>query len=135
MNIPSPCATELLKTAHIRPTRQRLMIAERLFDGHDKHITAEQLHSEMTSGGIRIALATIYNTLHHFTAVGLLRQVVVDARRVYFDTHIAPHLHFYDPHSGMVSDVPYHYGTIFTSLPTPPDGREIDSVEVMIRLR
>lgn len=96
MNQASPATSQLLQAANVRPTRQRLLIAAHLFDGHNKHITAEQLHHDMTSSGTHIALATIYNTLHHFTAAGLLRQVVVDAQRVYFDTHTAPHIHFYE---------------------------------------
>src|SRR5690606_18652792 len=92
---------ERLKQAGLRPTRQRLALAKLLFDGPerpgaehggcDRHITAEQLHDEAVSIGQPVSLATVYNTLHQFTEAGLLREVVVEPGRSYFDTNVSDH--------------------------------------------
>ncbi len=92
--IPSSTA-EKLRAAGLRPTRQRLELAAHLFRGMDRHVTAESLHDEVAAAGIKVSLATVYNTLHQFTSVGLLRQVIVDAARGYFDTNTGDHQHFF----------------------------------------
>ena len=88
-------ADERLRTAGLRPTRQRVELAGLLFKGRDRHVTAESLHDEVASAGMKVSLATVYNTLHQFTEAGLLRQVVVDAARGYFDTNTGDHQHFF----------------------------------------
>src|SRR5512135_1295815 len=80
-------ALDLLQHAGLRPTRQRLALARLLFDRGDRHLTAEQLHAEAGAERISVSLATVYNTLHQFTRAGLLREVVVEAGRSYFDTN------------------------------------------------
>ncbi|MEJ0062972.1 MAG: iron response transcriptional regulator IrrA [Alphaproteobacteria bacterium] len=124
----------LLSRAGIRPTKQRIALGQLLFDGKDRHITAEQLHDAARSHGHTMALATVYNSLHQFTAAGLLRQVVVDATKVYFDTNTGHHHHFFDPGTGSLADVPGEAVRI-ERLPSPPEGRSIDHVDVIIRLR
>lgn len=126
--------TALLREVGVRPTRPRLLLAELLFDGMDKHVTAEQLHAAVTRKGAAIALATVYNNLHQFTAAGLLRQVVVDATSVYFDTNVGEHHHFFDTRDGKLTDVPHQAG-LLQHLPQAPEGRTIDQVDVIIRLR
>jgi len=69
---------ERLKAAGLRPTRQRLALAKLLLESGPRHVTAEELFHEARSAGIPVSLATVYNTLHQFTSVGLLREVVVD---------------------------------------------------------
>jgi Fur family transcriptional regulator, iron response regulator len=123
----------LLKRAGLRPTRQRLALAGLLFDGIDRHVTAEQLHGEAQAAAIKVSLATIYNTLHQFTEVGLLREVVVEPGRSYFDTNTADHHHFYCDSDGRLEDIPGHSVSL-ASLPTPPDGMSISRVEVIIRI-
>ena len=75
-----------LREAGLRPTRQRLALGRLLFEAGDHHVTAENLHEQAVSAGVSVSLATVYNTLHQFTKVGLLREVVVDSSRTYFDT-------------------------------------------------
>src|SRR3546814_5709322 len=85
---PYSALVQRLKTAGLRPTRQRLALAKLLFEdpgGSDRHITAEQLHAEAVADNVRVSLATIYNSLHQFTTAGLLREVVVESGRSYFD--------------------------------------------------
>ncbi len=125
---------ERLREVGLRPTRQRLALARLLYDGADRHVTAEMLHSEALAAGIKISLATIYNTLHQFTRAGILRQVVVDAGRTYFDTNTGEHHHFFVEASGTLEDIPGDRVNI-TDLPKPPEGTEIARVDVIVRLR
>ena len=81
-----------------------------------------------------VSLATVYNTLHQFTSAGLLREVVVDLGQSYFDTNTSHHHHFFDESTGELSDIPEDH-IVIQQLPMPPSGREIDRVEVIVRLR
>ena len=79
--------TDRLRNVGLRPTRQRVDLASLMFVGEDHHMTAETLHRDASSAGVSVSLATVYNTLHQFTQVGLLREIVVDSGRSYFDTN------------------------------------------------
>ncbi|OIR09171.1 peroxide operon regulator [mine drainage metagenome] len=122
-----------LRSAGLRPTRQRLALAKLLFDGCDRHITAEQLHGEALTGNIRVSLATIYNSLHQFTDAGLLREIVVDAGRSYFDTNMSEHHHYFFESTGRLEDIPPGLVTL-GPLPAPPEGTTIRGVDVIVRL-
>lgn len=124
-----------LRGAGLRPTRQRNELADLLFrDGH-RHLTAETLHAEAVNRGIRVSLATVYNTLHQFTHAGLLRQVMVDATRSYFDTNTTEHQHFYFEDEGMLSDIPGSEEIAVGNLPDAPDGTQVARVDVVVRLK
>ncbi|MDA0228821.1 MAG: Fur family transcriptional regulator [Proteobacteria bacterium] len=125
---------ELVRDAGLRPTRQRQSLARQLFSGGDRHVTAEQLHSESLSQGVSVSLATVYNTLHQFTAAGLLRELVVDAGRSYFDTNITAHHHLYFEDSGKLRDVSGDNVTI-GELPALPEGAEISRIDIIIRVK
>ena len=125
--------SERLKVAGLRPTRQRLALAGILFIGEDRHVTAEQLHGEAQHRAIPVSLATVYNTLHQFTGAGLLREVVVEPGRSYFDTNTTEHHHFYEEAGGRLSDIPGSSLNV-VCLPAPPAGMTITSVEVIIRV-
>jgi Fur family transcriptional regulator, iron response regulator len=127
-------AVARLREAGLRPTRQRLELAELLFRDGDRHMTAEALHAETVEGGIKVSLATVYNTLHQFTQAGLLRQVVVDASRSYFDTNIGDHQHFYCEDEGRLIDIPGEAIAV-AGVPAPPKGTTIERVDVVIRVR
>src|SRR5262249_6564200 len=105
-----------------------------LFDGADRHITAEQLHGEATAAAIPVSLATVYNTLHQFTGVGLLREVVVEPGRSYFDTRIRDHHHFYFESTGAVQAISVSAVSV-GQLPHAPPGTEVSRVDVIIRVR
>lgn len=122
-----------LRSAGLRPTRQRLALAKLLFDNGDRHISAEQLHTEALSNNIRVSLATVYNTLHQFTEVGLLREIVVDAGRSYFDTNTSDHHHFFFEGSGKLEDIPGDM-VMVTKVPQAPTGTSIRRVDVIVRL-
>ena len=125
---------QVLKDAGLRPTRQRVALADLLFRPGDRHVTAEQLHGEASLAGARISLATIYNTLHQFTEAGLLREVVVEAGRSYFDTNTGSHHHFYYEDSGDIVDIAAEQ-VRFANMPATPDDHEIAAVDVVIRVR
>jgi Fur family iron response transcriptional regulator len=122
-----------LTAVGLRPTRQRLALAKILFDGVDRHVTAEVLCDQATRLGIKVSLATIYNTLNQFTESGLLRQVVVDGDRTYFDTNVTAHHHFYRPDSSELIDIPGDMIQV-DGLPTAPAGTKIAGIEVIVRL-
>ena len=134
----TPADTELviakLRSAGLRPTRQRVELGALLFTTGDRHVGAEALHGEALSCGIRVSLATVYNTLHQFTGAGLLHQVVVDAERSYFDTNTGDHQHFFCEDDGMLIDIPAPSIQV-AGVPVPPDGTRIDRVDVVVRLK
>ncbi|HEV7997333.1 MAG TPA: transcriptional repressor [Stellaceae bacterium] len=130
---PSSAALDRLRAAGLRPTRQRLALARLLLDGGDRHVSAEQLYGEAAAAAVPVSLATVYNTLHQFTEVGLLREVVVEPGCSYFDTNTADHHHFFCEANGMLQDIPAHAVTV-GALPRAPAGTEIRRVDVIVRV-
>jgi Fur family transcriptional regulator, iron response regulator len=127
-------ATARLRHAGLRPTRQRVELAGLLFKDCDCHVTAESLHDEITRAGVKVSLATVYNTLHQFTEAGLLRQVIVDAARSYFDTNTGDHQHFFLEKEGLLIDIPGETIAV-AGVPAPPAGLAVDRVDVVVRVR
>ncbi len=123
----------LLRHAGLRPTRQRVELGNILFAESHRHIAAEDLRAEAEEAGVRVSLATVYNTLHQFTQAGLLREVAIDGGRSYFDTNTSDHHHFLVEGEGELIDF---VGDIAVEpLPEPPEGMEITSVELVMRVR
>ena len=122
-----------LRAAGLRPTSQRLYLARLLFEQGDRHVTAEQLHSEAQAARIAVSLATVYNTLHQFTAAGLLRELVIESGRSYFDTNVTNHHHFFFEENGALVDIPGE-NVALASLPTPPDGARVSRIDVVVRV-
>nr|WP_324298259.1 Fur family transcriptional regulator [Parvibaculum sp.] len=123
-----------MREAGLRPTRQRLALGRLLFDGGDRHVTAEALHDEAQAVGVSVSLATVYNTLHQFTEAGLLREVVVDSARTYFDTNTSDHHHFFVENSGALMDIDGDRIAI-SGLPEAPEGTNVARVDVIVRLQ
>jgi Fur family transcriptional regulator, iron response regulator len=123
-----------IRAAGLRPTRQRLALGKLLFASGDRHVTAESLHIEASKSGAQLSLATVYNTLHQFTGAGLLRQVIVDGDKTYFDTNTGDHHHFYFEDGAMLLDIPGSDVRI-DGLPKAPAGTEVERVEVVVRLK
>jgi len=111
-----------------------MALCRRLFEASHRHVTAETLHGEILESGLKISLATIYNTLHQFTKAGLLREVVVDGAKTYFDTNASPHHHFFDVDDGALLDIPGD-GIEICGLPGAPQGLEVQSVDITVRVR
>jgi Fur family iron response transcriptional regulator len=128
-------SAEWLARGGLRPTRQRLALAELLVgDGQDRHVTAESLFASATATGAEVSLATVYNTLRAFCEAGIMSEVVVDGSKSYFDTRMDDHPHFYWEDSATLTDAPKEELKI-AGLPAAPMGTELARVDVVIRLR
>lgn len=125
---------ERLRTAGLRPTRQRLALAKLLFARGHRHVSAERLFNEAKGHRVDVSLATVYNALHDFTAKGLLREISIDSSSSYFDTNTGNHHHFYFERSGHLEDIEDAQVQI-AALPEAPGGAEISRVDVIIRIR
>lgn len=124
-----------LATAGLRPTRQRVTLAALLIgDGKHRHVTAESLFEAAKTQGEAVSLATVYNTLRAFCDAGLMQEVTVDGSKSYFDTNTHDHPHFYWEDDAKLTDAPSDQLEI-ARLPDAPEGAEIASVDVVIRLR
>lgn len=127
--------TRWLEDAGVRPTRQRVTLANLLVgDGQHRHVTAESLFDAAKGQGDSVSLATVYNTLRAFCDAGLLQEVTVDGSKSYFDTNTHDHPHFFWEDSGDLTDAPSEQ-LVISGLPDAPDGAEIAAVDVVIRLR
>jgi len=124
----------MLRQVGLRPTRQRMALGWILFAKGDRHLTAEMLYEEATKAKVPVSLATVYNTLHQFTDVGLLRQVAVDGSKTYFDTNTTAHHHFFVEGDNELVDIP-GAEEIVSKTPAAPAGYEIARIDVVVRLR
>src|ERR1700761_9033323 len=124
----------MLRDVGLRPTRQRMALGWILFAKGDRHLTAEMLYEEATKAKVPVSLATVYNTLHQFTEVNLLRQVAVDGSKTYFDTNVTEHHHFFIEGDNDLLDIP-DTDVVVGRTPIPPEGYEIARVDVVVRLR
>lgn len=125
--------SERLRQAGLRPTRQRMLLAELLFSQGDRHVSAEMLHAEVMAVGEQVSLATVYNTLHQFTEVGLLRELAIDGSKAYFDTNVSNHNHFFVEERGELIDISGESIRV-DGLPEPPEGMRISHIDVVVRL-
>jgi Fur family iron response transcriptional regulator len=125
--------SERLRMTGLRPTRQRVALAELLFGRGDRHFTAEMVHAEAVKKGVPVSLATVYNTLHQFVEAGLLREVAIEGSKTYFDTKISNHFHFFFEKDGTLVDIEPANIKV-ENLPKPPEGMEITRIDVLVRL-
>ncbi|MBR0781009.1 transcriptional repressor [Bradyrhizobium iriomotense] len=124
-----------LRDAGLRPTRQRVLLADLLFgqgQGH-RHVTAEMLFAESVEANIQLSLATVYNTLNQFTQAGLLRRIGPDGSRSFFDTNTTVHPHFYLHGEDWLIDVPETL--VLEQMPEPLPGHEISRLDIIIHIR
>ena len=124
---------EKLRRAGMRPTSQRLSLAKILFENGHRHVTAETLYAEALDSVIPISLATVYNSLKQFTQSGLLREIIVDPQRCYFDTNTADHHHFFCEKTNTLEDIAFD-DVILSRLPEAPEGKSITRVDVIFRV-
>jgi len=117
----------------ILPTPQRVQIAGILLE-RPQHLSAEHIIEKLRAAGSRVSKATVYNTLNLFSAHGLIREVMVDPVRKFYDSTTRPHHHFYNVDSGELSDIPDEE-VRFLDLPELPGNTRRESVEVLIRIR
>ncbi len=123
-----------LKASGISPTQQRVEIARILF-ARPQHLSAEQVLQQVNDASEkRVSKATVYNTLGLFAREGLVKEVIVDPSKVFYDSNVAKHFHFYNTDTGELTDIPY--GMIeLDKLPDLPEGTEAAGVEVIVRIK
>jgi len=124
---------EILRSKSLKITKQRLIIASYLFDGHNKHVTAEDLFKKLNKSKSKISLATIYNTLHEFYKNKLINKLLINSEKIYFDTNMSSHHHFYNKEDEMLVDVSNNLK--INGLPNPPKGKKIEKIEVLVHLK
>jgi Fur family iron response transcriptional regulator len=124
---------DLLRSHDISPTHQRVEIARVLLAKH-QHLSAEQVLAKVNEYQAVVSKATVYNTLGLFARKGLIREVIVDPTKVFYDPNTTPHHHFYNVDTGTLLDIGAEEVSL-EKLPLAPDGMEADGVEVIIRLR
>jgi len=128
-----PDIAGMLRNHGILPTQQRLMIARVLFD-HLQHYSADQVMTSVNDGRDRVSKATVYNTLGLFARNGLVREIIVDPTRVFYDPNTTNHHHFYNVDTGELIDIDSADLQV-RELPDLPDGTVAEGVDVIIRLR
>ena len=124
-----------LRGSGLRPTKQRILIAKNLFDSNKTfHFTVETLNRKINkNGNEKISLATIYNTVEAFNNAGYLKEILTSKSKSYYDTNIKSHHHFYDEGSKELTDINYNQVKL-SKVPTPPKGKKIKNLEVVIRI-
>jgi Fur family iron response transcriptional regulator len=130
---PTAQARAILEQHGVRPTSQRLRVAELLLTA-PKHLTAEQILASLRQSSGRVSKATVYNTLKLFVDQGLARQIHADPERCVYDSTMTPHHHFQNLETGEMIDIRPE-DLSFAKMPPLPPGTEIADVEVVIRLR
>ena len=125
-----------LRASGLRPTKQRILIAKNLFDTNKTfHFTVETLNKKISkNGNEKISLATIYNTVEAFNDAGYLKEILTSKNKRYYDTNIKSHHHFYDEGSRELTDINYNQVKL-SKVPTPPKGKKIKNLEVVIRVQ
>ena len=125
-----------LRLSNLRPTKQRLKICQFLFDREKTfHFTVESLNKKINKNkDTKLSLATIYNTVEAFTNAGYLKEILTSKNKSYYDTNIKSHHHFYDEESKELTDIKYNQIKL-SKVPTPPKGKKIKNLEVVIRIQ
>ena len=124
---------KVLEAAGIIPTKQRLDIACVILS-QPQHLSADQLLLLVNAKGANVSKATVYNTLSLFAQKGVIREVVVDPSRTFYDSNTDRHFHFYNEDTGTLTDV-YSDCLLSDALPNAPKGTELVGVDVVIRVR
>jgi len=122
-----------LKSAEVTPTTQRVEIAQILFS-KPQHLSAEQILKRVNKGHPAASKATVYNTLGLFAKKGLLREVIVDPTKIFYDSNVSRHFHFFNTDTGVLTDIPLDAIHI-EKLPELPQGTESSGIEVIVRIK
>lgn len=134
MKVTSHELAETLRKAGLRPTSQRMALAQIMYGAGDRHVSAEALHAEAVAAGVKVSLATIYNTLNQFTGAGLLREVAIEGNRSYYDTNTSNHYHYFLEDRGELVDISSDEPEVI-GIPSLPPGTVIDRIDVIVRLK
>jgi Fur family iron response transcriptional regulator len=130
---PTQTVNELLAQHDIAPTQQRRLIAQILF-ARPQHLSADQVLEKVNQDGAAVSKATVYNTLGLFARKGLVREVIVDPSKVFYDSNTSAHHHFYNVDTGKLQDIDSQALTL-KSPPAVPDGMELEAIDIIVRVR
>ena len=122
-----------LENSGVRPTKQRRVLAKLLFEKGKRHVSAEDLYTEVRKEDRRISLATVYNTLKQFTKLGILKEVVVDQNKSLYCNEDKSHYHLYIEDEGKVVDIPTQ--NVNLDIPSFPACLSLHNVDVIVRVR
>ncbi len=125
--------TELLREHEINPTHQRIEIARALFS-RGEHVSADQILAIVNDRHLETSKATVYNTLNLFLQKGLIREVIVDPNKVFYDPNTQPHHHLYNVDTGELTDIDAGAMSV-SGLPRLPEGTVAEGVEIIVRVR
>lgn len=125
--------TALLKGHDITPTRQRLEIAYQLFQ-KQQHLSAEHILENVNAVGNSVSRATVYNTMALFTRKGLVREVLIDRERVFYDSNSRPHHHIYNMDTGELKDIEGTSDIDVMNVPGLPEGFHVVDTDVVIKI-
>ena len=127
-------AKEILKNLKLRPTLQRLAITETLLKKKEVHVTAYSLEKMLSKKKVYISRATIYNNLNELSSKGFLKKVIVKKDKMWFDTNLSKHHHFYDEEEDKLFDI-QEREINFSMFPSVPKGKKIKSVDIIINIK
>ncbi len=122
-----------LKTSGVTPTTQRVEIAQILF-ARPQHLSAEQILEMVNESSSTASKATVYNTLGLFAKKGLVKEVIVDPTKVFYDSNVSKHFHFFNTDTSTLTDIPVD-AINFDKLPELPEGTESSGLEVIVRIK
>ena len=126
-------ALQMLKNSPLKLTEQRVNLIKLLFKNGACHFTAEEVHKQVNKKKLKISLATIYNSLNQFKENGIIKAVKVSSDKIFFDTNLKEHHHFFCQNSGKLTDIKPNQVKI-SKLPKLPRGKRFKSVEVVINI-
>jgi Fur family iron response transcriptional regulator len=126
------CIMGMLRHKDIKLTKQRVALASLLFNLPTGHVTAEELHDETKKKELRISLATVYNTLNHFSENGLIKTLQVDNQKTFFDRNTEHHYHF--KYKEVLEDIKVNDMQIKYNSKNIPQGKKIKSIDIVINL-
>ena len=124
---------QMLRKAKLRPTRQRLFLLKLLYRLGNCHISAESLYAECHANKANLSLATVYNCLHHFASAGFIQSLEIQLGKVWYDTNLENHHHFYDEETDSLIDIP-EGEILISSFPAPPAGKRVKNFNLVLRL-
>ncbi len=127
-------AKNILKKNKLRPTIQRVAIVEYIIEKHKVHITAAKLLKYLKNKKINISLATIYNNLNELADKGILKKFYVNNDKMWFDTNLQEHYHFYDSEVDELIDINKNEIS-FSKSPKIPNGKIKESINIIINLK
>lgn len=133
MLMPHAEVESILQQRSIYPTRQRVLIASLLL-ARNQHITADSLQLQLQQQGLLVSKATVYNTLGLFVEKGLITELFIDARHVYYDSNNRHHHHFYNVDTGELTDIEQDILPLYSGFPTP-EGTELEELQVIVRVK